>query len=84
MSKLLNEKYEFGPNEGKYKVGAFKICAQKVTSWIKAANVDILPEAQLQSLHETVIRLAAYPDKKEQKSWNEAYRTMFDEMKKNI
>lgn len=71
LAKLLNEKYEFGPNEGKYKIGAFKICAQKVTSWMKAANVDTLPEVQHQALHETVLRLAMNHDKKELKSWND-------------
>lgn len=65
LSALLNEKYEQGPNEGKYKVLTFKVCLQKVTSWMKAAGVKALPEDQQPALVETVERLIADPDKKE-------------------
>ncbi len=65
LSALLNEKYEQGPNEGKYKVLTFKVCLQKVSSWMKAAGVTTLPEDQTPALIETVERLIANPDKKE-------------------
>lgn len=65
LSALLNEKYEQGPNEGKHKVLTFKVCLQKVSSWMKAAEVTALPDAQQPALVETIERLIADPDKKE-------------------
>ena len=71
LSKLLNEKYEFGPNEGNYKVTSFKVCAQKVSSWMNAASVAKVPIEQQSALFDTVKRLIANPDKKEKIKWND-------------
>lgn len=71
LSKLLNEKYEQGPNIGKFKVVAFKVCAQKVSSWLKAASVTEVPVEQQSALFETVKRLIADPDKKEKIIWTD-------------
>ncbi len=71
LSKLLNEKYEQGPNEGKFKVVTFKVCEQKVTSWMKSANVSSVPQEQLTALHETILRISEIPDKKETKQWKD-------------
>lgn len=70
LSALLNEKYEQGPNEGKYKVLTFKVCLQKVSSWMKAAGVMTLPEDQQSALIGTIERLIVDPDKKEQRDIN--------------
>lgn len=69
LSVLLNEKYEQGPNVGKYKVQAFKVCAQKVQSWQKAAGVQTVPVEQLSYLFETLKRLYSNPDRIEKKDW---------------
>ena len=71
LSKLLNEKYELGPNVGTYKVASFKTCVQKVLSWMKAAAVTELPTDQQNALLETIRRLMASPDKKEKIKWND-------------
>ncbi len=70
LAKLLNEKYEFGPNEGKYKVTSFKMCAQKALSWIKAAKVESIPNEQQSALFDSIKRLYNNPDKKEAKYWD--------------
>lgn len=71
LAKLLDEKYEFGPNEGSFKVTTFKVCSQKVAQWLRAANVEVLPNEQYEALHSTIIRLAQEPDKKEKKTWGD-------------
>ena len=71
LAKLLNEKYEFGPNEGYYKVTSFKVCTQKVSSWLKAASVAEVPGEQQSALYETIKRLIANPDKKEKIKWDD-------------
>ena len=71
LSKLLNEKYELGPNVGTYKVASFKTCVQKVLSWMKAAAVTELPTDQQNALFETIRRLMANPDKKEKIKWDD-------------
>lgn len=71
LAKLLDEKYEFGPNEGSFKVTTFKVCSQKVSQWLRAANVEVLPNEQYEALHSTIIRLAQEPDKKEKKTWGD-------------
>ena len=71
LSKLLNEKYELGPNVGTYKVASFKTCVQKVLSWMKAAAVTELPTDQQNALLETIKRLMASPDKKEKIKWDD-------------
>lgn len=71
LAKLLDEKYEQGPNAGNYKVTSFKVCAQKVTSWMKSAIVSSVPQEQYDALHNTLYRLALNPDKKELKAWGD-------------
>lgn len=68
LVKLLNEKYEFGQNVGNYKVASFKICLQKVSSWMKVAEAKQVPSDQQAALYETVKRLIENPDKKEVKT----------------
>lgn len=70
LAKLLEEKYDFGPNEGNFKVTSFKVCSNKVESWLKAAGVSQLPFDQQVALFETLKRLKDTPDKKEIKSWD--------------
>ena len=69
LSVLLNEKYDLGPNVGKYKVQTFKVCSQKVQSWQKAAGVSKLPIEQYPYLHDTIQRLSSEPDKNGKKDW---------------
>lgn len=70
IAALLNEKYELGPNAGNYKVSSFKVCFQKIESWMKAAKVTQLADEQKQQMIETVERLISNPDKKEAKEIN--------------
>lgn len=67
LAALLNETYEQGPNAGKFKVVDFKVCLQKVSSWMKAANVQSLPEDQKRVLTEVIYRLLSNPVKVESK-----------------
>ena len=71
MEKLLNEKYDFGPNLGKYKVADFKSCSNKITSWLKAAKVEKVPVEQQQVLLSTLKRLYETANAKDKKNWNE-------------
>ena len=71
LAKLLDEKYELGPNVGNYKVTSFKVCAQKVISWMKSAKVSSVPQEQRTALHETILRISEIPDKKETKQWKD-------------
>lgn len=71
LAKLLNEKYEFGPKKGNYMVTSFKVCSQKVNSWMKAAGVVELPEEHHEALRETLFRIAVISDKKDLKSWTD-------------
>lgn len=71
LAMALAEKYEFGPNEGQYKVTSFKVCQNKVASWMKAARVTQVPVDQQEALFETLKRLKATADKKEAKSWTD-------------
>ena len=71
LAKQLDEKYEFGPNAGSYKVSTFKVCQSKVSSWLKAAKATTVPPDQYDSLFVTLKRLASNPDKKEAKAWND-------------
>ena len=71
LAKQLDEKYELGPNVGKYKVTTFKVCQNKVSSWLKAAEVEMVPQEQYDALHDTLCRLALNPDKKELKAWGD-------------
>ena len=84
LSKLLNEKYEFGPNEGNYKVTSFKVCAQKVSSWLKAASVTEVPIEQQSALFDTVKRLIANPDKKEKICWNDFNNSTWAQISKFV
>ena len=70
LAKLLEEKYELGENIGKYKVATFRVCAQKVSSWMKAANVESVPKEQQSVLFDSLKRLYNNPDKKEAKQWD--------------
>ena len=84
LSKLLNEKYEFGPNEGNYKVTLFKVCAQKVSSWLKAASAAEVPIEQQSALFDTVKRLIANPDKKEKVNWNDFNNSAWQQISKFV
>lgn len=70
LAKLLEEKYDFGPNEGKFKVTSFKVCSNKVESWLKAAGVSKVPSEQQSAFLETLKRLKGNPDKKELRNWH--------------
>lgn len=80
LAKLLEEKYDFGPNEGNYKVTSFKVCANKVQSWLKAANLSSVPVEQQNDLLETLKRLKANPDKKESKNWNDEKSSIWQQI----
>lgn len=84
LTKLLNEKYEFGPNEGNYKVTLFKVCAQKVSSWLKAASAAEVPIEQQSALFDTVKRLIANPDKKEKVNWNDFNNSAWQQISKFV
>ncbi|MCB9018303.1 MAG: TIGR03986 family CRISPR-associated RAMP protein [Prevotellaceae bacterium] len=71
LTTMLDEKYEFGPNVGKYKVADFKVCKNKVLSWLKAANLTMLPTEQMDSLKTTLLRLKDNAVKKEMNQWTD-------------
>lgn len=71
LSALLDEKYEFGPNIGKFKTNAFKVCENKVNSWLKSANTASVPDTQIDVLKNTISRLYSNPCKKEEKNWKD-------------
>ena len=69
LEPLLNERYIGGKNVGSYKVVTFKVCNQKVTSWMKAAECNHIPENQKEALKACLKRLCTNPDKNEAKDW---------------
>lgn len=72
LQKILNEKYEFGPNEGKYKLVTFKRVEQAVNNYLKKAGLnqnEKLPEEQQDAFVKTVVRILKNQDKQEKKDW---------------
>lgn len=64
---VLDEKFNMGPNEGKYKVTSLKVCLQKVESYMKAAKITQLEDNEKQKVKDTVKRVIAFPPKGEVK-----------------
>lgn len=80
LAKLLEEKYDFGPNGGNYKVTSFKVCANKVQSWLKAAALCQVPTEQQSALFETLIRLKSNANKKEMGIWTDKSSSIWQQI----
>lgn len=71
LESFLNEKYEFGPNVGKFKVVDWKVCANKVNSWIKSAGAKQIPIEQQPPLLSALRRIyEGLNPKEKQKNWS--------------
>ncbi len=72
LDKLLNIRFkEDSPKAGEYMVRDFKVCQQKVNSWLKSSSCTTLPQEQLSVLRNVVERLYRNPDRKESKLWQD-------------
>lgn len=87
LAKVLDEIYQEGPSKGKNKVANWKVCNQKVETWLKRKK-EIYEDGTLNAneckeLIATIRRLAKTPDKKEMKKnwWAKADSCLWTQVK---
>lgn len=69
---FLDEKYEFGPNEGQYKVKNFPVTKSKIDDWLKKSQNQTIPDEQIEILQRTLSRIyATLIKERDKKLWTD-------------
>lgn len=77
---VLNEKYELGPNIGAFKVTTFKVCMQKVNSWLKCTGLKAVPNNESSELKSALLRICQVSVKKEADAFSNPDSTIWKQV----
>lgn len=70
LDEIMNERYEFGTNAGRFKISQYKVMKKKTEKYLNDKNRNCLTDEEINMLKEVFKRLKDDPDRKDRKDFD--------------